>query len=181
MGDKNKENKKKEKKIHPVLEGIRLAFNQTTEAQKALMESAPLLSALTEYPGVLDALKQSAMSLRYVSELSKMLMKEQKEIVRALLSSGALSVVSDFRQDLQKLAELTVGIREMVKMNKNIDVPTLLPKIEAIPSQTNAVINGLLRHIDFLEREMAKERQKNKELLKLLEEKRKELKKKYVA
>lgn len=71
----------------------------------------------------------------------------------------------------------------MFEMSK-IQIPRITTELSVIQSQNNSTIDSLLREIAFLEKELSKEKVKNKELLALLtllEEKRKELKKQYVA
>lgn len=176
---------KKEKKTRLVLKDLfpttLLALSQATEAQKALMASHPLLEALRQHPSVLQELRQSWLSLRHVGVVSK-LITGQSELLRLSHSPIALGITSTYLQDIRKLSDHLTGIREIVKSaTKAIDITPHLPKIEAIRPQTDAVVNGLLRHIDFLEKELAKEREKNKALLKRLSDLKKELKKKYVV
>lgn len=108
------------------------------------------------------------------------LFTQQLSILRAFQPSPIFRTLVQYRKSLEKLSENYLAINKAITFPQ-FSLSQITPKMEAIPSLTKATVNGLLRHIEYLERELAKERQKNKALLRILEETKKELKKKYVA
>ena len=183
MGEeKKKEKKKKPKKVSPALgefSAIKLALSQTTEAQRALWESQ--LKALVE-PFALKAYKQSVLMHKAMLPVAMSLFRARQNILQVFQSPKVLETLVKYRESVQGIAETHLAINRMITtLSKQIAIPQITPKLEALPSQTKTAVNSLLRHIDFLEKELAKERKKNKALLKRIEETKKELKKKYVV
>lgn len=179
--EKKKERKKEPKKNSPVLEfsAMKLALSQTKEAQKALMESSQLLKTLME-PFALKAYKQSVSMYRAMLPVVSSIFTAQQSILQAFQSSKVLETFVKCRESVQKLAKTYLAINKAIALPRQIAVTQITPMMETIPSQTKTAVNSLLRHIEFLEKELAKERAKNKELLRILKERGKELKK-YIA
>ena len=177
--EKKKERKKEPKKISPVFEfsAMKLAFSEWKETQKALMESFQPLKTFME-PSALKAFKQSLSMHKAMLPVVSSIFAAQQSILQTFQSSSkVLETFVEFRKEFQELAETYLAINKALALPREIAIAKITPKMETIPSRTKTVVNSLLRHIDFLEKELAIERAKNKELLRILRERGKELKK----
>lgn len=181
VDEKKKKRKKEPKKISPVFEfsAMKLAFSQLTETQKAAMESFHPLKAFVE-ASALKAFNQSLPMYKAMLPVVNSVFTAQQSVLQALKSSKALETFVELRKTTQKLAETYLAVNKALALPREIAIAKINPLMETIPSQTNTAVNSLLRHIEFLEKELAKERAKNKELLRILRDRGKELKK-YVS
>ena len=176
-----KKEKKKPKSVLENLSGIQLALSEASRAYKAIMDTSAMQAILASAK-ISKIIAQSTTGLRTIMEtqmqLQKMVM-EQARILRASQVSQALKTISAYRESARKLAEQYSRIQQMVQISAPLT--SLETEIRAIPSRTDRAIKSLLNYIAFLERELSKEKAKNKELLRILEELRKDVKRRYVV
>lgn len=97
---------------------------------------------------------------KYFEEINKKLMLStiRSEIIR---SPPVLRFIEEYRKSYEKLVELFMLLQETA--------PITWPKIETIRPQATSTTDKLLDCIDVLEGELAKEKEKNKKLLGMLE------------
>ena len=177
-----KKEKPKEKKPESILislSNIQTSLSEAMKAQKAISMQVAKVAETAVKP--LTSLAQSLQTMNtFTNAINSVIQQQQQAVMRALQAPLVSQTMLQYQAHVKTLEESLARIRKMVELPR-IDIPTITTELTAIPSQNNRTINSLLRHIEFLETELAKEKAKNKELLRLLEEKRKELKKQYVV
>lgn len=133
----------------------------------------------------LKSLQPSLAGLNHLSEtLNNMspvyeMIRQNQAIFQSIQTSNLTAILDSLRQ-VNQLSETLVRINEMMQLPK-ISIPKLETELKAISPKNNILVKSLLSQIEYLENELAKEKGKNKELLALLDEKRKKLKKQYIA
>jgi hypothetical protein len=180
--NKKKEEKKKLKESESVSVELSNISDNVSEAIKAQKEIAEYGSKVFQAfrsdlftPSVCTSLQFLGGTLQSLSNISSILKDYQP-----LLTSLNFKAFSDIGLQTRAISESLTSIGKMMELPK-IEVPKLEVELSAIPTQNNTLVKTLVRQIEYLENELAKEKTINKELIALLEEKRKELKKQYVS
>jgi len=179
---KEKEKDKKTTSISDRLVTITLGLSEAKKAQAQIMQSAIAQQAL-QSARISESFQRMAGTLQTMTSFNNMIERHQLVMQTLQQSSIGLKTMMEYQSGVRELANRLVGINKMitsVKMPTPI-IPKLTTELAAIPPQSNTLVRSLLRQIEFLEKELAKEKSENKQLLALLDEKRKELKKQYVS
>ena len=175
------EEKKKKKPISVFneLSAISIGLSKAMKAQTQIMQSSVALQAL-QSAKVLESFKYMAGTLQSMVFLNNTL-KQHHTVMQAFQrSSIGLKTMLSYRLQVRQLADNLIRINKMVEP-LTLPIPELTAELTAIPPRNDTLVRSLLREIDFLEKELSKEKAKNKQLLAFLEEKRKKLKTQYVA
>ena len=184
--EKKEEEKKKEKKT-VVLDrytSIQTSLSKAMIAQNAILNSAIARTAM-ESGRIAQAMINSLGTIKMMEAINRMV-RQQDAITQALqntfLNSTVIRAMTTYENQARRLAESIATINQRVQsMNMEVVAPTIKTELAIIPRQTDVTVRTLEKYIVALEKELAKEKGKNKELLRLLEEKRKDLKKQYVT
>jgi len=184
--EKKEEEKKKEKKT-TVLDGytsIQTSLSQAMVAQSAILNSAIARQAM-ESARIAQAMSNSLGTIKMMEAINHMV-RQQNAIMQvlqnAMQNSTVIRAMATYENQTRRLAESIATINQRIQsIPTKIVVPAIKTELATIPRQTNVTVRTLENYIVALEKELAKEKMKNKELLALLEDKRKELKKQYVA
>jgi len=187
MSDENEKKKQKKKALSVLGQNSQIlqSLSSAVEIQMALSQSA--LSSIAKMANS-SVMQQALRAMTAVSATQEMIIKmanEQASLLQTLQASPIIRAVAEYQKITKRLAEMYSEIYRMTNF-ASIDVikKPILPKISAnideIPSQTNKSVQSLLNYISILERELAREKEENKELRRILADRRKELEK-YVA
>jgi predicted RNase H-like nuclease (RuvC/YqgF family) len=181
MSEEKKEKGKKGKTISVFneLSTSSIGLSEAMKAQAQIMQSSVALQAL-QSAKILEPFKYVAGTLKLMASFNNMIKQHQIVMQTLQQSSVGLKTMLEYQSQVRQLADNLVRINKMVEPLK-FPIPKLTAELTAIPPRNDTLVRSLLREIEFLEKELSKEKAKNKELLALLEEKRKELKKQYVA
>lgn len=181
-GKKEKEKEKKTTSVSDRLVVITLGLSEAISARAQIMQSAIAQQAL-QSARVSEAFQRMAGSLHTMEAFNNMIKQQQLAMQTLQRSSIGLKTIMDYQSGVTELANRLVGINKMIESVKiSIPVlPKLTTELAAIPSRNDTLVKSLLREIEFLEKELAKEKGTNKQLIALLEEKRKDLTKQYVT
>lgn len=187
MAEKKERKKLKEKKPESILFSLSNIHTSLSEAMKAretifgrvakLAQTTAISLASLEQP--LNSLALSLQTMDSFYTVINSAVRQQQAIMRVLETPPVLQAMFQFQAQVNTLTEGLARIREMVELPK-ISIPTITTELTAIPLQNNRTIESLLRHIDRLEEELSKEKAKNKELLRLLENMKKRAKQQYI-
>ena len=177
-----KKEKKKPKLVLKNLSGIQLALIEASRAHRAIIESSAMQRAIVESARISKIIHQSTIGLQTImktqTQLHKML-TEQARILEACQVPQALKAMAQYEANVRRLAKQFSRVQQMVRIP--LPITSLETRIRTIPSRADRAINSLLNYIAFLEGELSKEKTKNKELLRILEELRKDVKRRYVV
>jgi flagellar biosynthesis chaperone FliJ len=184
--EKKEEEKKKEKKtiVLDGYESIQTNLSQAMVAQGTILGSA-IARQVMESARIAQAMSNSLGTIKMMEAINSV-MRQQNAITQALQNamqnSAVIGTMAIYENQTRKLAEGIAAISQRIQsITSKVVVPSIKTELATIPHQTNVTVRTLENYIVALEKELAKERAKNKELLALIEEKRKELKKQYVA
>lgn len=181
MSEEKKE-KEKEKKVLPVFKGlstISLGLSEAMKAHARIMQS-PVAQQALQSALVFDSFKHMAGTLQSMAKFNDIIRQNQIVIQTLQQSSIGLKTMLEYQSQIGQLSANLTRINKMVSLLK-FPTAMLTAELVSIPRQNDTLVRGLLREIEFLEKELSKEKTENKELRALLEEKRKGLKKQYVA
>jgi len=161
------------------LANISISLSEAMTAHTQIMQSDMAKQAL-QSAKVFESFKHMAGTLQLMASFND-LVKQHRIVMKTFeQSSIGLKAMLEHQSHVKELASSLTRINDMVKPLK-FTVPELKTELTAIPSKNDTLVRSLLREIEFLENELSKEKAKNKELLALLEEKRKQLKNQYVT
>lgn len=178
-GEKNE--KKKEKKPITVVEqwnNISLSVTDTIRIQRELMQSNAVNTAL-QAARATQSFIQTAAFLKSFQGLNETL-RANSQIIQQVYQTPGLKAMAEMQQQMGKLNADFVRASQIAR-SPTIQMPILTTQLKAIPPQRDTVIRSLVSQIEYLESELAKSKTENKELIRQLEEKRKELKQQYVS
>jgi soluble cytochrome b562 len=180
----SEEKKEKEKKTISVSIELSTINKQLTEAmnfQREIMQS-PIVEQALQVAKVYESFWQMNDTLQCMASINSVIQESQKALQALESSTAGMRAMLEYQTGINKLMEQLGEVSNMVASVKipEIAIPKLNTELATIPSQNNTLVRSLLREIDLLEKELAKEKTKNKGLIALLDEKRKELKKQYV-
>ena len=181
--------KKKSKTLLLDYPAIYSALTTTIQGYKSLVQS----SVIQELDNTMrDTLMTAKQNMAVLQSAAPYLREIERKIEKGLeLYSGVLTteVITSFMQvarESERLSQQYAEINRMVE--ETISPPSIIPEIEALSSNADKTNEALLNHIAMLkkaltskEKELAKEKEEKKELLRIIDEMRKRLKKKYVA
>jgi hypothetical protein len=177
-----KERKKKALSIPVNLSTIDRELSEALRLQRQMMLSPLVLEALRT-ARIFDSFNHMTESLQCMESVNRII-KDNHIVFKAFeYSFEGLKAMLGYGAETKKLLEQFSGISRLVESIKvpEIAIPKLETELVAIPPQNDALVRSLLRQIDLLEKELAKEKIKNKGLIALLDEKRKDLKRQYVT
>lgn len=181
MSEKKREKteKKKRKPLLPDYSPIQSTLTATASVYKTLVESSGMqeyLKTMREtWKTTLDqhmAVLQSVAP--YLGEIQRM-----RELYLGALNTQVMKPLMQVRRESQRLLQQISEVNRMVI--SKVPSASIIPIARAIPSVAKSTIEGLARHVALLEEELAKEKEEKKELIRIIDEMRKKLKKKYVA
>lgn len=187
MSEEKKEEEKKKEKKTTVLD--RYASIQTSLSQAMVAQSAILSSAIArqtmESARIAQAMSNSLGTIKMMEAITHMV-RQQNAIAQvlqnAMQNSTVVRAMGIYENQARKLAESIATINQRIQsIPMKVVVPAIKTELATIPRQTDVTVRTLENYIVALEKELAKEKAKNKELLALLEEKRKKLKNQYVT
>jgi len=161
------------------LSTISFALSEAMKAQAQILQSSVALQAL-QSAKVFESFKRMAGTLQSMASFNNMIKQNQTVMQTLQQSSIGLEAMFEYQLHMKQLADNLARINKMVQPLKFPTAP-LTTELTDIPHRNDMLVRSLLREIEFLEKELSKEKAKNKELLALLEEKRKELKKQCVV
>jgi hypothetical protein len=140
------------------------------------MNSAVVTAALRNKE-MLENYKRMYGTFETISSLRYTAMAHQANLASLQMSLRTRTLIEN------QLRNYAVTFTRINQIAKPLIAPTpaLTQALVAAPPKNEVLVRSLLREIEMLEKELAKEKGKNKELLALLDEKRKELKKQYVS
>lgn len=177
--EKEKLKEKKQKSILINLSNIQTNLSEAMKAQETItMQVAKLAIATKPLASFTSPLASLAQSLRAMNIFNTAI--HQHAFIRALQAPLVSQAMFQYQAQVKALAEGLTRVSKMVEMPK-INISTITTELTAIPPQNNRTVKSLLRHIDRLEKELSKEKAKNKELLQLLENMKKKVKQQYIA
>lgn len=182
---KNKEEQKKKKKPKSTLAAylnIQKNLSLAESLQKVMMQSPTGLKALAESAKALQ-IKQATNTLQAISNIQTAIgdmALRQASLVHALQASAVIKTLERYQKSVQNLAQNYLAINKLIQVPK-INIPMVAAKIDNIPSETGNIVQSLLGHIDYLERELAKKEEENKELRRILHQLKEKLKTSYVV
>jgi hypothetical protein len=184
-GSKMSEKKEKEKEKKDISINLSTIDHELSEALKIQTEVmlSPLVQAALKTARIFDSFNHMTESLQYMESVNRII-KDSKMIFTSFeYSMESLKAMFEYGAGTKKLLEQFSGINRILDSVKipEIAIPRLETELAAIPPQNDILIRSLLREIDLLEKQLAKEKIKNKALIAILDEKRKELKKQYVT
>lgn len=187
MSEEKKEEEKKKEKKTTVLNGytsIQASLSQAMVAQSAIVSSGFARLGM-ESARIAQAMSNSLGTIKMMEGINRMV-RQQNAVTQALQSafqnSSLIRAMTTYENQTRRLAENIVAINQRVQsIHTEVVVPAIRTELATIPRQTDVTVRTLENYIVALEKELAKEKEKNKELLELLEEKRKDLKKQYVT
>jgi uncharacterized protein YjgD (DUF1641 family) len=184
MSEEKKEEEKKKEKKTTILNGyasIQKSLAQAMVAQNTILNSAIAKQAM-ESARIAQAMSNSLGTIKMMEGINNM-MRRQNAVTQALQnafqSSSLIRTMTIYENQTRRLAESIVAINQSI--HTKIAVPAMKTELAIIPRQTDVTVRTLENYIVALEKELAKEKDENKELLRLLDEKRKDLKKQYVT
>jgi len=181
MSEEKKKEEEKKKQIAMAqnsteLTKLSIGFANALKMQEQLNRSMAQIALKTLQP-VLDF---SYLSATLHSMTPALDMMRQNQAILQAIKPPALEGILESQRQISQITASLVAINKLIQVPK-ISMPELKTTSNKIPTQHNTLVRSLLSQIEYLETELAKEKGKNKELLALLDEKRKELKKQYVA
>jgi len=179
MSEEKKEKEKRPISVFEELSTISLGISEAMKAQAQILQSSVALQAL-QSAKVCESFKHMAGTLQSMASFNNMIKQNQIVIQTLQQSSIGLKAMLEYQLHMRQLADNLARINKMVQPLK-FPTATVTTELIAIPPRNDTLVRSLLREIEFLEKELSKKKAKNKELLALLDEKRKELKKQYVA
>ena len=186
------EKKKKEhtKKPEEILNASVELANMSTIVAETIKEQEQISQSISNaikaldyspFSGILaslDCLKGTLSSIKQLSTI----MGEKPAIFSVIESSAsALSNLGTVSSQIRQMHENIESMSKLIDPSEVKLPEIIIPRIKEIDSQKDTIIKSLASQIEYLESELSKEKEKNNELLALLDEKRKELKKQYVT
>ncbi len=176
-----KKEKKKPESVHKNLTRIQLALVEASRANSAIMRTS-VIQAMQASARISKIFDQSTIGLQTMikaqAQLNKMAMKQARLLQAFQVPQVLKAVVAHEKNALGLAAEYS---RIQQSIQKSISLPSLETHVRAIAPRTDTTMKSLLNYVEFLEKELTKEKAKNKELLRILEELKKEIKKQYVV
>jgi len=150
-----KKEKPKEKKPESILislSNIQTSLSEAMKAQKAIsMQVAKVVETAVK---PLTSLAKSLQTMNTFNTAINSVIQQQQAVMRALQAPLVSQTMFQYQAQVKTLAEGLAKIRKMVESPK-INIPTITTELTAISSQNNRTISSLLRHIEFLETELA--------------------------
>jgi hypothetical protein len=179
--EKEKDKEKKPLSVLTELSNIGVGLSEAMRAQAQIMQSSIAQQAL-QSARIFDSFNGLSSSFKTMASINNMI-REHQAIIPAFQQPPIMKTMLEYQTGISILAKQLVGINKMIQSVKmpKIAIPTLSTELAVIPRQNDTLVRSLLREIELLEKELAKEKAENKQLMALLEEKRKELKKQYVT
>lgn len=186
MSEEMKE-KEKPKSVAKEYKNIEIDLSEAIKIQEEMLQSGAVKQAL-EVAKALEPLKQVYDSIQNMAGFND-LIRQYSEIVQSITQSTVWKTMLQYEHEVNKLTKELSGIQRMVDATGRIlSMPKFETELSTILPQTNMTIKSLLRHIEFLEKELmkekaktAKEKAEKEELLRQLAEQKKELKERYIS
>lgn len=185
--EKKKEVAKKPEDMVNAFTELSCISTTVTEAmreQEQISQSISNMMKATEtsmYSGILTSLDCVNGSLSSIEQISTS-WRENEAILSAIGSSTcALGTLETIGSQVKEMYENIESIGKLINPQEAKLAEIIIPKIKEVDSQKDTIIKSLVSQIEYLESELSKKDTKIRELLALLEEERKDLKKQYVS
>lgn len=177
--EKKEEKERKTTSIFDELSNISIGLSEAEKMQAQIMQSSVVQQAL-QSAKIFESFSHIAGYLHSMASINEMLRQNQSVIHAIQQSSAVFNMMREYQSQVRRLADSLTTINKMVRPLE-FTIPELTAELTTIPTRNDTLVRSLLREIELLEKELSKEKAKNKVLLALLEKKRKQLKRQYVT
>jgi len=187
MTEEKKKEEAKKQEVVTVYSELSSIFDAATESireQELIYQHISNSMAAMDtsmYSGILASLDCLHSSLTSIGQISTS-WRENAAILSVIDSSASPFSALEFAgSQMKQMHENIEAMGKLIEMPDAKMPEIIIPIIKEVDSQKDAIIRSLVSQIEYLESELNKEKTEKKDLLALLEDKRKELKKQYVS
>ena len=190
------EEKKKEvaKKPEVIVNAFTELSSISTSITEAMREQEQISQNITNAMNIMGATSVSSRILASLDGLNGSLASigqistswRENEAITSMIASStdALSAITAIGSQISAMHQNIASMGKLIGEQETIETPLttiIVPRINEVDSQKDTIIKSLVSQIEYLQSELSKRDARMKELIALLEEEKKDLKKQYVS